>query len=112
MGTDTIKNDLTGWVKERYHVETFTDLIAKKTVPLHKYSVWYYFGGITLFLFIVQIITGILLLFYYKPTANTVIRPEMRHLFSNVGSGLGPSAGFSGLYGGSNVFGIDFIYKF
>ena len=49
----------------------------------------------------------------YKPTANTVIRPEMRHLFSNVGTlAAPPSAGFSNLYGGSNVFGIDFIYKF
>ena len=71
MDIDTIKNRLTGWVKERYHIEPFMDIITKKTVPQHKHSVWYYFGGITLFLFIVQIITGILLLFYYKSTANT-----------------------------------------
>ena len=29
---------------------------------------WYYFGGITLFLFGVQVATGILLLLYYRPT--------------------------------------------
>jgi len=29
---------------------------------------WYYFGGITLFLFFIQVVTGILLLFYYRPT--------------------------------------------
>ena len=29
---------------------------------------WYYFGGITLFLFAVQVATGILLLLYYRPT--------------------------------------------
>lgn len=71
MDIDTIKNGLTGWVKERYHIEPFMDIITKKTVPQHKHSTWYYFGGITLFLFITQIITGILLLFYYKSTANT-----------------------------------------
>ena len=56
------------WVEESYHIEPFKDIIIKKQVPMHKYSAWYYFGGITLFLFIIQIITGILLLFYYKPT--------------------------------------------
>lgn len=63
-----LKNRLIKWFQESYHVEPFKDIFLKKQVPLHKYSVWYYFGGITLFLFIVQIITGILLLFYYKPT--------------------------------------------
>jgi len=64
-----IKDKLIKWFNERYHVEPFKDIVIKKQVPLHKYSVWYYFGGITLFLFITQIVTGILLLFYYKPTA-------------------------------------------
>jgi cytochrome b6 len=31
--------------------------------------VWYYLGGMTLFLFIVQVTTGILLLLYYRPSA-------------------------------------------
>jgi cytochrome b6 len=30
--------------------------------------VWYYFGGVTLFLFMVQVATGILLLLYYRPS--------------------------------------------
>src|SRR4029078_462401 len=30
---------------------------------------WYYLGGLTLFLFAVQIFTGILLLLYYRPSA-------------------------------------------
>ena len=30
---------------------------------------WYYFGGMTLFLFLVQIGTGILLMLYYRPSA-------------------------------------------
>lgn len=57
------------WFEERYGITDFKDFFAKKTVPVHKHFIWYYFGGITLFLFFVQVATGILLLFYYKPTA-------------------------------------------
>lgn len=44
------------------------DYLSKKTVPIHRQSIWYYFGGLTLFFFVIQIITGLLLLLYYKPT--------------------------------------------
>lgn len=71
MDIGKIKSNLADWFLGRYHIEPFKELVTKKQVPLHKHSVWYYFGGITLFLFVTQIITGILLLFYYKPTANT-----------------------------------------
>lgn len=57
------------WFDERYEITGFKDFFAKKTVPVHRHFIWYYFGGITLFLFFIQVITGILLLFYYKPTA-------------------------------------------
>ncbi len=40
--------------------------MGKKYVPVHRHSIWYYFGGVTLFLFIIQVVTGILLLLYYK----------------------------------------------
>jgi cytochrome b6 len=40
--------------------------MGKKYVPVHPHSVWYYFGGVSLFLFIIQVVTGILLLLYYK----------------------------------------------
>ena len=42
----------------------------KKEVPVHRHTIWYYLGGMTLFLFIVQVGTGILLLFYYRPSAS------------------------------------------
>jgi len=47
------------------------DFLTKKTVPRHKYTFWYLFGGLTLFFFVVQIITGTLLLIYYSPTPST-----------------------------------------
>ncbi len=59
------------WLLERYHVQGILDFMSHKTVPLHRHTIWYYLGGMTLFFFIVQIITGMLLLFYYKPTAET-----------------------------------------
>lgn len=58
------------WLDERF---VWAELIAplkKKTVPQHRLSYWYFLGGITLFLFLVQICTGILLLLYYRPSAN------------------------------------------
>lgn len=55
------------WLDSRYDFNKVKDFIKHKKVPVHKYSLFYYLGGITLFLFIVQVITGILLLMYYKP---------------------------------------------
>ena len=44
------------------------EFAAHKTVPLHSATAWYYFGGITLFLFVIQVLTGVLLLLYYRPS--------------------------------------------
>ena len=44
-------------------------LAAKKEVPIHRYTIFYYLGGMALFLFLVQVATGILLLLYYRPSA-------------------------------------------
>src|SRR5215217_5038035 len=57
------------WLDERLSISTLAKIAAKKEVPLHRHSVWYYFGGMTLFLFGVQVVTGILLLLYYRPSA-------------------------------------------
>ena len=54
------------WVNERVHLEDLVNYMGKKYVPVHRHSVWYYFGGVTLFLFIIQVVTGIMLLMYYK----------------------------------------------
>jgi cytochrome b6 len=57
------------WLDERLQVRVALTFFAKKVVPLHRHSIWYYFGGMALFLFSVQVVTGILLLLYYRPTA-------------------------------------------
>ncbi len=57
------------WLEERVGWSDFVRLGRKKQVPLHRHTLWYYLGGMTLFLFILQVISGILLLLYYRPSA-------------------------------------------
>lgn len=57
------------WVDERVDLSDVRQFIAEKGVPIHAQEVWYYLGGMTLFLFAVQVFTGILLLLYYRPSA-------------------------------------------
>ena len=57
-----------GWLDERLGLSSIRKFVAHKTVPYHSGTMWYYFGGITLFLFVIQVLTGILLLLYYRPT--------------------------------------------
>ena len=57
------------WFDERIGLSDFAKLAKKKEVPLHRHTFWYYFGGMALFLFMIQVATGILLLLYYRPSA-------------------------------------------
>jgi len=68
MKTDT--SPLFDWLDERLSLSFLRDVATHKMVPTHRYSVFYYLGGMTLFFLIVQIVTGILLMLYYRPSAN------------------------------------------
>jgi cytochrome b6 len=57
------------WLDERLDLTDIKHFIEEKGVPIHTQKVWYYLGGLTLFLLGVQIFTGILLLLYYRPSA-------------------------------------------
>jgi cytochrome b6 len=57
------------WIDERLDLNDLRHFIAEKSVPVHAQKVWYYLGGVTLFLFAVQVASGILLLLYYRPSA-------------------------------------------
>lgn len=57
------------WLTERLPLAEITAAIRHKTVPQHRHSFWYYLGGMTLFFFGMQVVTGILLLLYYRPSA-------------------------------------------
>ena len=57
------------WLDERLRLSFLRQAAAHKTVPVHPQTVLYYFGGMTLFFFVVQVMSGILLMLYYRPSA-------------------------------------------
>lgn len=60
------------FVAERFPVDklNFQSMVQTKRVPIHSMSWGYYLGGLTLLFLVIQVITGLLLLFYYEPTVN------------------------------------------
>ncbi|MFQ5702132.1 MAG: cytochrome bc complex cytochrome b subunit [Acidobacteriota bacterium] len=58
------------WFEERLGLSDLVELGRHKHIPLHRHTVWYYLGGMSLFLFTLQVATGILLLLYYRPSSN------------------------------------------
>lgn len=63
----TLFASLYSWVDERLGLEEIQAFACKKRVPLHSQSFWYYWGGISLFFFLMQAVTGVLLMVYYRP---------------------------------------------
>lgn len=61
------KTTLTAWLDERLGLLELLAFAKKKTVPVHRHSFWYYWGGMSLFFFLVQALTGVLLLIYFRP---------------------------------------------
>jgi cytochrome b6 len=73
------------FLAERFPTDklNYHSMVEKKAVPLHRMSWAYYLGGLTLFFFMIQVCTGLLLLFYYQPTpseANLSIDFIMNHV--------------------------------
>jgi cytochrome b6 len=56
------------YFETRFKFSALIEFGKKKKVPEHKLSFWYYFGGLCLFLFIIQVLTGVMLLLYYTPS--------------------------------------------
>ncbi len=67
--TRRLTREAAQWIDERAGFSALVEQLRHKTVPLHRHSLWYYLGGMTLFLFGVQLATGILLLLYYRPSS-------------------------------------------
>ena len=57
--------------EERIPLKPIKEAALHKQVPVHKHAFWYYMGGVSLFFFIVQVVTGVLLLFHYQPGMET-----------------------------------------
>jgi cytochrome b6 len=79
----SLKDRIFQQLDERLQIQEVINFAKKKSVPVHRESIWYYFGGVTLFLFIIQVITGILLLFYYQASADQAFE-SIRFIMSEV----------------------------
>jgi cytochrome b6 len=64
-----LRQHVIAWLDERLDLSDLRRYATEKGVPVHAQKVWYYLGGMTLFLFAIQVGTGILLLLYYRPSA-------------------------------------------
>lgn len=71
------------WLDDRLGLSEVWKVAKKKDVPVHRHTIWYYLGGMTLFLFTIQVATGILLLFYYRPSAEEAFE-SVRFLMAEV----------------------------
>jgi len=58
---------LKDWLDERYDLTDVKKFAKSKLIPEHRYGFLYYTGGITLFFFLLQFLTGMLLSMYYVP---------------------------------------------
>lgn len=72
MKASTAMTQIAQFIAERFPIEkmNFHSMVEKKEVPVHKMSWGYYTGGLTLFFFLIQCVTGLFLLFYYQPTVS------------------------------------------
>ena len=64
----TLLKRVTAFFVERLGLDSALALAAKKHVPIHRTTSFYFLGGMALFLFGIQVATGILLALYYKPS--------------------------------------------
>ncbi len=71
------------WLDRLFNLSGLVKFAKKKTVPEHNRDIWYFFGGICLFLFVIQVCTGVLLLLYYSPSADTAYE-SIVHIMSQV----------------------------
>jgi cytochrome b6 len=71
------------WLDERFHLTPLIDFMRHKYVPVHRHTVWYYMGGVALFLFIVQVFSGILLVLYYQANENSAFE-SVRFIMTKV----------------------------
>lgn len=83
LGTSGVTGKVYRWLDSRLKLGALVDYMAHKSVPVHSHSAFYYLGGLTLFFFLVQVATGILLLMYYRPGADSAYE-SVRFILSDV----------------------------
>ncbi len=59
---------LAAWFEKQLGTSEIFKFLAKKGVPQHKHTVWYYTGSSILLFLAIQVVTGVMLALYYQPT--------------------------------------------
>lgn len=73
------RGGLAGWFRERLPVSGVQLAeLTNEPVPNHLRYWWFCLGGTPAYLFVVQIVTGIMLAFYYQPSAGTAYESVRR----------------------------------
>lgn len=81
------------WLKERFpidykkFVEINEQIFIKEPIPIHMKKWWYCMGATPLILFTLQVITGILLAFYFVPSPEMAYE-SVRHITQDVRFGF------------------------
>jgi len=75
---------MTGWLEPRLRLGPVLGAALHVRVPMAART--YYFGGIALFLFAIQVVTGTLLALYYKPTPDAAFE-SVKFITSDVSFG-------------------------
>jgi len=73
-------------IEDRLKLKDLLEISSHKTVPIHEHSIWYYFGGICLFFFIIMVVSGILLTLQYQVGIQTAY-PSMERILNQVNFG-------------------------
>lgn len=60
--------ELVTWLDDRIGLSAITQFLKEKPVPQHQHSIWTYTGSAILLFFAIQVVTGFMLILYYKPT--------------------------------------------
>jgi len=59
---------LGSWPEERLGIGAVMNFLKHKSIPQNRHTAWMYTGSVILLFLGIQIVTGLLLAFYYKPT--------------------------------------------
>jgi cytochrome b6 len=92
---------------ERLGMEVLLALSAKKKVPIHRSTAFYFLGGMALFLFGIQVVSGMLLSLYYKPSPDQAFE-SVRSIVTEVDFGWLIRSVHS--WGANLVIGVLFLH--
>lgn len=81
--TTTKESGIMGWIDARYPLTQFWKQHLSEYYAPKNFNFWYFFGGFSLLVFVMQILTGIWLVMEYIPTADSSFQ-SVQHIMREV----------------------------